>query len=112
MPARQALDRTNARHARRSRYAKRAIQTAGPSDQSDGEVLPAALRRSCVQVLAGRRHRGVAQRGLHQVNRRSPVQGVAGVGVAQEMGRDVGQDAGVPRRLAHDIYTRCRSGVY
>jgi hypothetical protein len=47
-----------------------------------------------MKVLAGGGDRGMAQGGLHRVDRRPPVQGMGGVGMAQPMGRHRDLDPG------------------
>ena len=59
-----------------------------------GQVEPGAFRRPGVEVAAGGGDRGVAEGGLHQVDGGVAVEGVAGVGVAHPVGRDVLFEAG------------------
>src|SRR5215207_8877490 len=76
------------------RAAERAVSTAvGPTSATPRDSAP-SCRSDGTQVLAGRRPRGVAQRGLDQVDRGTAVERVAGVGVAQPVGRHGQVDAG------------------
>ena len=46
----------------------------------------------------------MAQGGLHQVNRRTPIEAVAGVGVAQPVGRNIGLNAHSLGRRSHNSH--------
>jgi len=55
-----------------------------------------------MQVTPGGGYRGVSQGGLHQADRRSSVESVAGVSVSQPMTRDIFVDLGSLSRSSHD----------
>src|SRR5215212_2266335 len=47
-----------------------------------------------MEVAARGGHRGMAERGLHEVDRRAPVEAVARMRMAQPVGRDLGGEPG------------------
>ena len=69
---------------------------------SDREKSSRAVFGAGMEVAAGGGDGGVAEGGLHQMNRRAAVQSVAGVSVAEPVGRDAEFDAGALRRQADD----------
>ena len=59
---------------------------------SHRQIPRAAVHRPRVSVSACRRHAGMAERGLHERDRRTSVERVAGVSVSKPVRRDVGGD--------------------
>ena len=73
----------------RRRWTKiRVLEGLGEALLSQRQVFSRRFRGACMQISAGRRDGGMAKRPLNQMNRGSPINRVAGMGMTEPMAGD------------------------